>query len=558
MAPLSPLQRYRLSYQPSLPSILKHLTSLHPVPQTPSSSLPRESALKDLFPQTAAQPFLAFQQGQEKPSNPLRVGVVLSGGQAPGGHNVISGLYDALKKIHPQSELIGFYDGPNGIIKNKTLAITDEILAVYRNQGGFDLLGSSRTKIESPEQFDAAEKTIKALNLDGLVIVGGDDSNTNAAFLAEYFKRKGMNTRVVGVPKTIDGDLKNEFIDISFGFDTACKVYSEAIGNLLKDALSAKKYYFFIKLMGRSASHIVLECALQTHPNLAIISEEVEGEKQTLADIVQQIVRMIVARADQGKNYGAVLIPEGLIEFIPEFKQMLRELNHLLAADPTLAHLREQERHHKERVHSIASHLSEASSHCLLGLPESIQKQLLLDRDPHGNVQVSKIETERLLIDLVEKELNRLKQEGKYKGKFSSQPLFFGYEGRSGLPSNFDCQYCYALGHTAALLILNGATGYMSGIGNLTQPVSDWEVAGIPIYSLLHQETREGKKKAVIQKALVDLEGAPFAQFCQQRAHWLLNDDYCCPGPIQFDGPSELTDKPPLTLSYEKSAIAYK
>jgi pyrophosphate--fructose-6-phosphate 1-phosphotransferase len=549
------LQRHRLQYQPVLPSILRDLKSLIPIEETKKkeNSL-ADPAIKELFPQTIQQPVLTFKKGNLSSVQPLKVGVVLSGGQAPGGHNVISGLLDALKKLHPESQLIGFLDGPSGIIKNKSVALTEEKVAAYRNQGGFDIIGSGRTKIETPEQFEAAVQTLKSHNLDGLVIIGGDDSNTNAAFLAEFCCQQGVATRIIGVPKTIDGDLKNDFIEISFGFDTASKIYSEVIGNLLKDALSAKKYYFFVKMMGRSASHITLECALQTQVNLALIGEEVAAGKQTLKDVVHQIADLICDRAKKDKNFGVILIPEGLLEFIPECQGMIKELNGLLAKDESLAK-RVGQAEGQARLDLIKQHLSQASVECFSSFPEEIQRQLLLDRDPHGNIQLSKIETERLLIALVERELVHRQQQGQYAGKFNSQPLFCGYEGRSGLPSNFDCQYCYALGHVAALLIQSGASGYMCCISNLTQPVEEWEIRGVPIVDMLHFEIRKNKKQAVIQKALVDLEGPVFAAFKKERARWRVEDAYCCPGPIQFEGPRELTESLTLTLQYEKQRI---
>lgn len=529
---MSPLQQHRMKYQPKLPPLLELLD--HIVVEK-ESLLDHVGELKLLFPHTNQQPHISFKKGVVAvKSAAVKVGVVFSGGQAPGGHNVISGLFDALKKINPGCNLIGFCDGPSGILKNKWIVIDQDKLVSYRNQGGFDLIGSSRTKIETPEQFAAAEATVRTLKLDGLVIVGGDDSNTNAALLAEYFLAKGVTTRVVGVPKTIDGDLRNEFIDISFGFDTACKTYSETIGNILKDALSAKKYYYFIKLMGRTASHITLECALQTHPNMSLIGEEIAREEKSLHQIVTEIADMICIRAEKGKNYGAILIPEGLIEFIPEFSQMIQELNTLMATGG-------------ERD-VVISKLSPQASQCFNEMPATIQNQLLLDRDSHGNVQISKIETERLLLELVEKELQKRHQEGRYNGKFSTQPLFFGYEGRAGLPSNFDSDYCYALGHVAALLIRSGLTGYICCITCLNRPVDQWQVRGIPLYNMLHLEMREGKKKPVIKKALVDLSGRHFNEFIANREKWKWEDDYLCPGPIQFEGPSELTNQPPLTI----------
>jgi pyrophosphate--fructose-6-phosphate 1-phosphotransferase len=546
---LSLLQRYRLCYQPSLPSLLNDLKSLTPI----KKEMAADSALQELFPHTHTLPFLSFKMGEmQSDLSPLKVGIVLSGGQAPGGQNVIAGVFDALKKLNPKSQLIGFLDGPSGIVKNKFIELTEEKVAPYRNQGGFDIIGSGRTKIETPEQFEAAGQTLQAHALDGLVIVGGDDSNTNAAFLAEYCKQKKMPTRIIGVPKTIDGDLKNTFIEISFGFDTASKVYSEIIGNLGKDSLSAKKYYFFIKMMGRSASHLTLECALQTHVNMALIGEEVAERKQTLKDIIHQISDLICERAEQNKNFGVILIPEGLLEFIPECQILIKELNRFSAEHPDTANSLGL-KNSSDSLKTLQQHLNQAAFECFSSLTEEIQKQLLLDRDPHGNIQLSKIETERLLIALIEQELNRRQQQGRYGGKFSPQPLFCGYEGRSGLPSNFDCQYCYALGHLAALLILHGASGYVCCIQNLTEPVENWEIGGMPIVSMLHFEMRKNKRQAVIQKALVDVQGPVFAAYQQQREKWRIEDSYCCPGPIQFEGPKEITDLPCKTLMLERS-----
>ncbi len=528
---MSPLQQLRLKYQPRLPTILRDLTALKFV-MTPYEGA---GSVKDLFPLTSGQPSIAFAKGQKIKHAPLKVGVVLSGGQAPGGHNVIAGLYDALKKLNAASQLIGFCGGPSGIIQNKAIDITDILLASYRNQGGFDIIGSGRTKIETSDDFVAAHKAVTARNLDALVIIGGDDSNTNGAFLAEYLKKVGSKTRVIGVPKTIDGDLKNEFIEISFGYDTACKVYSEMIGNIAKDTLSAKKVYYFIKLMGRSASHITLECALLTQPNLALVGEEVEKEGKTLDGVTEEIVDMIVRRAALGKDYGVVLIPEGLIEFIPEVKRLIAELNGLLAKGQPSG--------------DVVGQLSAEAAHCFGVLPEGIQQQLLLDRDPHGNVQVSKIETERLFIELVKKRLQVLGKAGTYRGKFSAQPCFYGYEGRSALPSNFDAEYCYALGHVAALLADGGANGYICCVNNLAKPVEEWTAGGVALASMLHLEQRSGKSKAVIKKALVDLSGNIFRRYKQLSPGWVESDSYLCPGPIQFFGDRAITDSPPLLIS---------
>lgn len=480
------------------------------------------------------QPIIRFTESKETlKTQPLRLGVVLSGGQAAGGHNVIIGLYDALKKLNPKSQLFGFLDGPSGIIKNIHKELVLEELNRFRNTGGFDLLGSGRTKIESPEQFVSSLETVKKLDLDGLVIIGGDDSNTNAALLAQYYRENNCKTCVVGVPKTIDGDLKNSFIEISFGFDTACKTYSEIIGNVMRDTLSAKKYWYFIKLMGRSASHVTLEAALQTQPNLAWISEEVLAKKRTLSDLVAEAADLVSKRSASGKNYGIVLIPEGIIEFIPEVKLLIKELNTLLADG---------------KAESIETLLTEASKRCFLAIPKDVRAQLLYDRDPHGNVQVSKIETERLFIQMVKEELKRRR----FKGKFDPQPMFLGYEGRAAFPSNFDCQYCYALGYVAALLIQSKASGYICSIQNLTEPVEDWTIAGIPLIAMIHQEERNGKVVPVIEKALVDLDGPVFAAFNAMRQKWALEDHYHSPGPIQFWGPPEIADATTLTLDYEK------
>jgi len=553
MKNLSFLQRYRLLYQPLLPPILQDLQKLAPLKREAISraSTDFDPALQELFPHACTLPILCF-QGKNRSSSfiPVKVGVILSGGQASGGQNVISGLFDALKKIHPASRLIGFLNGPEGIIKNEYIELTEEGVAPYRNQGGFDIIGSGRTKIQTQEQFERVAQTLMTHELDGLVIVGGDDSNTNAAFLAEFCHRKGLSTRIVGVPKTIDGDLKNSFIEISFGFDTASKVYSETIGNLARDALSAKKSYFFVKMMGRSASHLTLECALQTHVNLALISEEIAAQRLSLQQVVAEIADLICERAEKNKHFGVILVPEGILEFIPECQAMIGELNHCLEGVKSgVNQLGQKETLEKLRL--IKPHLSQAAYDCFCTLPEEIQQQLLFDRDPHGNVQLSKIETERLLIALVERELNHRRDTRCYTGAFNPQPLFCGYEGRSALPSNFDCQYCYALGHLAALLIQHGASGYMCCIQHLAEPVESWEVIGVPFVHMLHFEMRKNKKQAVIQKGLVDLKGGAFSAFQQQRGRWRLEDAYCSPGPLQFEGAFELTSQPPLCLELE-------
>lgn len=542
---LTHLQKARRHYVPKLPAKLQALERLHAAILKRDKPLATEIA--SIFPNTANQPLLSFSIGETAQDRPLRVGVVFSGGQASGGHNVITGMYDALKKLNGASQLYGFKNGPSGIIECDFMELNEEMLALYRNQGGFDLIGSGRTKIETEEQFIAAARTAEELQLDGLVVIGGDDSNTNAALLAEYYLAQGLTTKVIGVPKTIDGDLKNEHVEVSFGFDTAAKTYSETIASILRDSLSAKKYYFFIKLMGRSASHIALECALQTHPNLTLIGEEVAEKNMTLKELTDQIADMIEARAEADRNYGVVLIPEGVIEFIPEFKTLIQELNRM-----PLDHLNTA----ADRIKEAKSRLRGTSLKCFESIPEDIQGQLLLDRDPHGNVQVSKIETERLFIASVKKELADRKKSGRYKGQFSAQPLFLGYEGRSCLPTNFDATYCYALGQVAALLINAGATGYMACVKNLASPAEQWELAGIPIADMIHMEERKGQRKPVIRKALVDLAGNPFKIFAEQRMFWAESDDFRYPGPIQFFGPVEITDAINLTLDYERRQLA--
>lgn len=492
---------------------------------------PSASGMQKLFPQTSNQPLLYFSSGGCKKKNkPLRVGVVFSGGQAPGGHNVVLGLYEALKKIHAKSKLWGFLEGPSGIIEANYKALSEKKLQFYRNQGGFDLLGSGRTKIESKEQLEKAAQTMQELTLDGLVIIGGDDSNTNAAFLAEYFAQHHLPTKVIGVPKTIDGDLKNRWVEIPFGFDSACKTYAEIIGNISKDALSAKKYYHFIRLMGRAASHITLECALLTQPNLAFISEEVQQKNYTLQDLIQQLTEWILLRKKQRKNYGIFLIPEGLIEFIPEMRALIHDLNQSFSTSFSSE---------EERVKSLKI----SSQNLFFSLPSPIQKQLLLDRDPHGNVPVSKIETERLLLEMLQ---TALKKQGH---SLEGVTHFLGYEGRSCLPTPFDAHYCYALGFVSASLVAGGYNGYMSVVTHLEKPVEKWGAMGIPLVSLLDFEERKGKKKVVIQKSLVDIQGKVFRKFAQKRKSWELEDHYLYPGPIQFFERMQAKAFPPFSVS---------
>ncbi|MDB6081417.1 MAG: pFP-BETA [Chlamydiia bacterium] len=539
---LSPLQKARLKYSPKIPQILQNISAV-------SFEIGDQSLSVDSFPQISLNPQLRLiSQDLETLSKPLRVGVVLSGGQAAGGHNVLTGLFDAVQELHPESRLFGFLNGPSGIPKKKYIELTKEYLAPFRNQGGFDAIGSGRTKIETPDQFEEALKTCQELDLDGLLIIGGDDSNTNAAHLAEFFLERGCKTSVIGVPKTIDGDLQNENIEISFGFDTACKIYSETIGNIARDAISAKKYYYFIKLMGRSASHVTLECALNTHPNLALIAEEIQENKETLVDVASMIADLVVARNEQGKEYGVILIPEGVIEFLSDIKALIKELNLLLATSGVHSKNLEELHSFSKKIEYIVPLLSEAAKSCFMLLPSLLQGQFLIDRDPHGNVQVSKIETERLFIHVVEEELCKRRKRGEYHGSFSGQPIFCGYEGRACLPSNFDADYCYSLGRLSAALIRHQKTGYMAAITNLNKPAALWKAIGAPLHAMMGLESRNGKLKPVIKKALVNLTSGSFQQFTKLRELWRLQDHYAQPGPIQFFGPKEIVDSIPLSL----------
>ncbi len=542
----SPLQKARAAYQPKLPIVLTG--AVKAVEGKPTQSVADQEEIQKLFPNTYGLPELKFEKNTAPSAGrPINVGVILSGGQAPGGHNVICGLYDGIKKIHRESRLFGFLMGPGGLVDHNYVELTGAIIDEYRNTGGFDIIGSGRTKLETKEQFDKGLEIVKELNINALVIIGGDDSNTNAAVLAEYYKSIDAGVQVIGCPKTIDGDLKNECIETSFGFDTATKVYSEVIGNIQRDCNSAKKYWHFIKLMGRSASHIALECALQTQPNICIISEEVEAKNMSLSDVVNYIADIIAARGNDGSNYGTILIPEGLIEFIPAIKKLIAELNNVIAL------------HQSELVglegealeNHIKSLLCPENLATIESLPTNVARQLMLDRDPHGNVQVSLIETEKLLSEMVGKRLDQMEEEGTFKGKFSALHHFFGYEGRCADPSNFDADYCYALGFNAACLINSGVTGYMSSIRNLVKPSVQWVAGGIPITMMMNIECRNGKNKPVIQKALVKLDDAPFKAFASHRDDWAMNTCYVYPGPIQYFGPSEVCDQPSRTLLYE-------
>ncbi len=543
----SSLQIARASYQPKLPASLLGNVVLKEGAAT--VSVADQEDIKNLFPNTYGMPLITFEPGEKKDYPIKNVGVILSGGQAPGGHNVICGLYDGLKKLNPANKLYGFLGGPSGLVDHKYIELTKEVVDEYRNTGGFDIIGSGRTKLEEAEQYDKGAEICKKLGIKAIVIIGGDDSNTNACVLAEYYVQKGEDIQVIGCPKTIDGDLKNEMIETSFGFDTACKVYSELIGNIQRDANSAKKYWHFIRLMGRSASHITLECALQSQPNICIISEEVEAKNMTLTDIVEDIVNVIVHRAEHGQNFGTILIPEGLIEFIPAMKKLIAELNDLLAHNDDFNALETDD----EKRQYVKGTLSPESAKVYRDLPKGIARQLTLDRDPHGNVQVSLIETEKLLIEMVAKRLALLKAAGQYKGKFSSIGHFFGYEGRCAIPSNFDADYTYSLGYTASVLISEGKTGYMSSVRNTTAPASEWIAGGVPITMMMNMERRHGKMKPVIQKALVRLDGAPFQFFAKHRNSWAdASLSYIYPGPIQYFGPTEVCDQPTKTLQLEK------
>ena len=544
----SALQIARAEYKPKMP-----LALLGPVKikeGTPTESVSDKEAIQQLFPNTYGQPVIVFESCDQYNSFPaVNVGVILSGGQAPGGHNVIAGIFDGIKSLNTESRLFGFILGPAGLIEHNYMELTGDIIDEYRNTGGFDMIGSGRTKLESKEQFDKGLVILKALDIKALVIIGGDDSNTNACVLAEYYKSIGAGVQVIGCPKTIDGDLKNEMIECSFGFDTACKVYSEVIGNIQRDCNSSRKYWHFIKLMGRSASHITLECALQVQPNVCLISEEIEAKNQSLDDVVTEIANVVARRAEQGNNFGTVLIPEGLIEFIPAMKALITELNEFL-----LEHQNEFGLIRKsEQRNYVINKLSPKNSAVFASLPENVAMQLTLDRDPHGNVQVSMIETEKLLADMIETKLAQWKAEGKYVGKFATQTHFFGYEGRCAAPSNYDADYCYSLGYTASRLIAYGKTGYMSSVRNTTKPAKDWIAGGVPITMMMNMERRHGEMKPVIQKALVDLKGRPFKNFVSKRAAWAIQTDYVYPGPIQYFGPTEVCDEPSKTLKLESA-----
>ncbi len=540
------MQKARMAYVPKLPEALKGLVKVKE--GAPTQSVDNQEEIKQLFPNTYGMPVVEFEPSSTENGEVMNVGVILSGGQAPGGHNVITGLFDTIKKMNPANKLYGFILGPGGLVDHKYIEITKDFIDDYRNTGGFDMIGSGRTKLEKVEQFEKGLEIIRELGIKALVIIGGDDSNTNACVLAEYYAAKKYGVQVIGCPKTIDGDLKNSQIETSFGFDTATKTYSELIGNIERDCNSARKYWHFIKLMGRSASHIALECALQCQPNICLVSEEVKAKNMTLNQIVGQICEVIAYRASQGNNFGVILVPEGLIEFIPSIGKLIEELNDLLAShgddykglDPVA-----------QREYILA-HLSEENKQTFSTLPANVARQLSLDRDPHGNVQVSLIETEKLLSDMCEAKLAQWKEEGKYTGKFAALHHFFGYEGRCAAPSNFDADYCYALGTSAAHLIANGKTGYMAIVKNTTKPTSEWKAGGVPITMMMNIERRNGENKPVIRKALVELDGKPFKELERNRDKWAKDTSFVYPGPIQYWGPAEVCDLPTKTLALEQ------
>ncbi|WP_281802962.1 diphosphate--fructose-6-phosphate 1-phosphotransferase [Segatella maculosa] len=543
---ISALQKARAAYQPKLPKALQGAVKV--AEGAPTKSVDNQEEIKKLFPNTYGMPLIEFIPGEEANNKKINIGVILSGGQAPGGHNVISGLFDAVKKLNSENRLYGFLMGPGGLVDHNYIEITADFIDQYRNTGGFDMIGSGRTKLEKEEQFEKGLQIIRELNISAVVIIGGDDSNTNACVLAEYYAAKKYGVQVIGCPKTIDGDLKNDQIETSFGFDTATKTYSELIGNIERDCNSARKYWHFVKLMGRSASHIALECALQTQPNICLISEEIEAKDMTLNEVVENIAEAVAYRAAQGNNFGVVLIPEGLIEFIPAIGRLIQELNDLLAAHGTDYKDLDKEAQRKY----ILAHLSKENAATFETLPEGVARQLSLDRDPHGNVQVSLIETEKLLSEMVAAKLEQWAKEGKFKGNFAAQHHFFGYEGRCAAPSNFDADYCYALGTSAAQLVANGKTGYMAIVKNTTAKTDEWRAGGVPITMMMNMERRNGEMKPVIRKALVELDGKPFKSFAAKRDGWAKNTEYIYPGPIQYWGPTEVCDQPTKTLILEQ------
>ncbi|MBE6950132.1 MAG: diphosphate--fructose-6-phosphate 1-phosphotransferase [Ruminococcaceae bacterium] len=550
---LSPLQIARYQYNPKLPGMLRNgIAEISVRNGGATQSVADQEKIAALFPNTYGKNEIIFEKGvNTSEARKLTVGVILSGGQAPGGHNVISGLYDSLKAINPENVLIGFKGGPSGLLENDFIVFDDEYINAYRNTGGFDIIGSGRTKLETEEQFAIVVENCKTHGVNAIVIIGGDDSNTNAAVLAEYCAARNTGIQVIGCPKTIDGDLKNEDIECSFGFDTATKTYSEIIGNIQRDANSAKKYWHFVKVMGRSASHVALECALETQPNICLIGEEVAAKKMSLAQVADQIADSVAMRAAKGWNFGVAIIPEGIVEFVPEFSVLIAEINELLAGAKADAFNALPS--WDEKYAFIKAGLTEASFGVFDILPQNIQQQLFLERDPHGNVQVSLIESEKLFSALVKDNLAARKAAGTYNGKFSALHHFLGYEGRCAFPSNFDADYCYALGYNAAMLIQYGVTGYLSKVSNLSKPAEEWVAGGMPITKMMNIERRHGADKPVIRKALVELEGAPFKFFCEHRDEWAVETCYLYPGAIQYYGPTEVCDLTTRTLALEKA-----
>ena len=552
---ITPLQQARLQYQPKLPGMLRNgIKQISVLEGEATCSVADQAKIKELFPNTYGKKEITFVKGENTSEAKKQVvGVILSGGQAPGGHNVVCGLYDALKATNKENVLLGFKGGPSGLLNDDYLEFDDEYIDQFRNTGGFDIIGSGRTKLETEQQFEVAAQVCKKHGVTAIVIIGGDDSNTNAAVLAEYFAAKNTGVQVIGCPKTIDGDLKNDDIECSFGFDTATKTYSELIGNIERDANSAKKYWHFIKVMGRSASHVALECALQTQPNICLVSEEVAEKKMSLSSIANYIADSVCARAERGLNFGVAIIPEGVVEFVPEFKTLISEINELLAGSKA-------DEFNKldswtEKYSFIENGLSKASMDVFALLPQSIQQQLFFERDPHGNVQVPLIESEKLFSALVKNELDKRKEAGTYKGKFTAQHHFFGYEGRCAFPSNFDADYCYSLGYNAFMLIQYGYTGYLSKVSNLSQPAQQWVAGGMPITKMMNIERRHGEDKPVIRKALVELDGAPFKYFQAHRDIWAVETAFTYPGAIQYYGPTEVCDLTTRTLALEKGKM---
>ena len=549
---LSPLQKARYAYTPKLPGMLRHGISEICVQEgSATQSVADQAKIKELFPNTYGKNEITFQKGKNTaPAKKQVVGVILSGGQAPGGHNVVCGLYDALKATNSENVLLGFKNGPSGLTEDDYLTFDDAYIDQFRNTGGFDIIGSGRTKLETEEQFAVAAQVCEKHGITAIVIIGGDDSNPNAAVLAEYFAAHNTGVQVIGCPKTIDGDLKNEDIECSFGFDTATKTYSELIGNIERDANSAKKYWHFIKVMGRSASHVALECALETQPNICLISEEVSAQKMSLSTIADYIADSVEKRAAKGLNFGVAIIPEGVVEFVPEFSMLIAEINELLAGSKAIAF--NALATWKEKYEFIEKGLSKEAMAVFAILPEGIQQQLFLERDPHGNVQVSLIESEKLFSALVKDKLAQRKKAGTYTGKFNPLHHFFGYEGRCAFPSNFDADYCYSLGYNAFMLIQYGYNGYLSKVSNLSKPAEEWVAGGMPITKMMNIERRHGEDKPVIKKALVELDGKPFQYFAAHRDQWAVETAYTYPGAIQYFGPAEVCDLTTRTLALEK------